>query len=41
MMNRIFAYEYECEAVFCYEESLYNAYPQIKISESVGVKMTA
>ena len=38
MMNHIFAYEYmsECKAIFCCEESRYEAYPHIKISEVVG-----
>ena len=41
MMNRIFAYEYECEtkACFCKEESLCEAYPHIKISEGVRLKV--
>ena len=39
MMNRIFAYEYECEAVFCCEESFCEAYPHIKISKAVRLKI--
>lgn len=40
-MNRIFAYEYmsECEAIFCCEESFCEAYPHIKISEGVRLKV--
>ena len=42
MMNRIFAYVYMSESeVFFSEESFCEAYPHIKISERVGIKMTA
>ena len=41
MMNRIFAYEYmsECEAIFSCEESFCEAYPNIKISKAVRLKI--
>lgn len=41
MMNRIFAYEYmsESKVFFSCEESFVKAYPHIKISEGVRLKI--
>ena len=36
MRNFIFAYEYECEAVFCSEEYGYAKHAHIKISKKLG-----
>ena len=36
MRNFIFAYEYECEAVFCSEEYGYAKHAHIKISKKPG-----
>lgn len=36
MINLLFAYEYECEVVFCSEEHGYAKHAHIKISKKSG-----